>query len=78
MSTNKPNYLDLTEKQKNYIRENAGRVSIETMVKVLYTSRHEIVAFIIEEKLPMQVIKKRIKKPAGSQAGKKDWMKQFM
>ena len=52
------NYLSLTEKQKDYVRDNSTKISVDTMVRDLYPmSRHEVMKFIMEEKLSMKVIK---------------------
>ncbi len=51
------NYLTLTEKQKQYVRDNSTKVTVETMTRELRTSRHEVMKFIMAEKLSMRIIK---------------------
>jgi len=52
------NYLTLTEKQKQYVRDNCTKVSVDTIVRDLYPmSRHEVMKFIIAEKLSMKIVK---------------------
>ena len=53
------NYLSLTEKQKEFVRENSTRLTVESMVAQLYTSRQEVMKFIMTEKLSMKIVKKR-------------------
>lgn len=54
-----PNYLTLTKAQEDYVRENSTKVTVETMAQVLYTSRHEILKFIMKEKLSMKINKSK-------------------
>lgn len=53
------NYLTLTEEQQKYVRDNSTKVSIETIARDLYTSRHEVMKFVMKEKISINVIKKR-------------------
>jgi len=53
----KENYLTLTEEQKIYVRENTTKVSPDTIADTLHTSRHEVMKFIMAEKLSMKKVK---------------------
>lgn len=54
-----PNYLTLTEEQQKYVRENSTKVSPDKIAAALHTSRHEVMKFIIAEKLSMKITKPR-------------------
>lgn len=77
MSTKKPNYLNLTAKQKEYIDNNHPHMSVETMTINLYTSRHEVMAYMLEKKYSLN-IKKRKRQTASSKPAKTAWLNQFI
>ncbi len=51
------NFLTLTEKQKEYVRQNSNKMSPDFIARNLYTSRHEVMKVILAEKLSMKIIK---------------------